>query len=31
MNDILNLEHADRRRWVQEVSSINRRMSEAAG
>jgi hypothetical protein len=28
--DVLDLEHADRRRWVQEISSINRRMSEAA-
>jgi hypothetical protein len=26
---ILNLEHADRRRWVEEISSINRRMNEA--
>jgi len=31
MNDILDLEHADRRRWVQEISAINRRMSEAQG
>ena len=28
MNDILELEHADRRRWVAEISAINRRMSE---
>jgi hypothetical protein len=28
MSDILELEHADRRRWVQEISAINRRMSE---
>jgi hypothetical protein len=27
---ILNLEHAERRRWVEEISSINRRMSEAS-
>jgi len=25
---ILNLEHAERRRWVKEISSINERMSE---
>lgn len=25
---ILNLEHADRRRWVQEISSINQRANE---
>jgi hypothetical protein len=31
MDDILNLEHADRRRWVREISSINRRMSEPPG
>ena len=29
--DVLALEHADRRRWVEEISSINRRMSEAIG
>jgi hypothetical protein len=29
--DVLALEHADRRRWVEEISSINRRMSEATG
>jgi hypothetical protein len=27
--EILNMEHADRRRWVREISSINRRMNEA--
>lgn len=27
---LLNLEHAERRRWVEEISSINRRMSEGA-
>ena len=26
---ILNLEHAERRRWVEEISSINERMSES--
>lgn len=31
MNDILELEHADRRRWVEQISSINHRMTEAAG
>lgn len=30
MSDILELEHADRRRWVEEISSINRRVSEEA-
>ena len=30
MSDILELEHADRRRWVEEISAINRRMSEEA-
>ncbi len=25
---ILGLEHADRRRWVREISAINARMSE---
>jgi hypothetical protein len=29
MNDILELEHADRRHWVEQISSINRRMTEA--
>jgi hypothetical protein len=28
MTDILDLEHADRHRWVAEISSINRRLSE---
>lgn len=28
--EILDLEHADRRRWVAEVSAINRRMLEVA-
>jgi hypothetical protein len=26
-DDILKLEHAERRRWVAEISEINRRMS----
>jgi len=26
-DDILGLEHADRRRWVTEISDINRRIS----
>lgn len=26
---VLNLEHADRRRWVEEISAINQRMNEA--
>ncbi len=26
---VLNLEHEERRRWVEEISSINRRMSKA--
>jgi uncharacterized protein DUF6760 len=30
MTDIFELEHADRRRWVAEISSINRRLTEAA-
>jgi hypothetical protein len=28
LEEILLLEHADRRRWAQEISSINRRMNE---
>ena len=28
MDDILDLEHADRHRWVEEISKINRRISE---
>ncbi|MFN0095940.1 MAG: DUF6760 family protein [Dehalococcoidia bacterium] len=27
---LLDLEHPDRRRWVEEVASINRRLNEAA-
>lgn len=28
LEQILGLEHADRRRWAQEISSINQRMNE---
>ena len=28
MEEILNLEHADRQRYVSEISAINRRLSE---
>lgn len=27
-SEIMALEHADRRRWVQEIAGINRRMNE---
>ncbi|MDO8673627.1 MAG: hypothetical protein Q7O66_19635 [Dehalococcoidia bacterium] len=27
--DILNLEHAERRRWAEEVAKINERLSES--
>jgi hypothetical protein len=27
MTEVMDLEHADRRRWVQEISSINRQMN----
>ncbi len=30
-DQLLNLEHTDRRRWVAEVAAINRRLSEEAG
>ena len=30
MSDIMELEHADRRRWVEEISAINRRAAEEA-
>lgn len=26
--EVLNLEHAERREWVQQISAINRRMNE---
>lgn len=28
--DVLNQEHAERRRWVEEISAINQRMNEGA-
>ncbi|MEO6398904.1 MAG: DUF6760 family protein [Tepidiformaceae bacterium] len=28
-DEILEMEHAERRRWVEEVASINRRLNEA--
>ena len=28
MAEVLNLPHADRHRWVEEISRINRRISE---
>lgn len=28
LEHILNLEHAERRRWAREISEINRRMNE---
>jgi len=31
MNEILELEHADRRRWVEHISTFNQRVSEADG
>ncbi len=27
--EVMQLEHADRRRWVQEISAINQQMNEA--
>ncbi|HQE91669.1 MAG TPA: hypothetical protein PLH19_05495 [Anaerolineae bacterium] len=29
LDDILNLEHRQRRRWVGEIAKINRRLNEA--
>lgn len=29
--EVLNLEHSERRAWVQQISSINRKMNEGAG
>jgi hypothetical protein len=26
--DVMGLEHADRRRWVREISALNRRINE---
>jgi Family of unknown function (DUF6760) len=28
LDDVLALEHADRRRWAEEIASINRRLNE---
>jgi hypothetical protein len=30
LDDILNLEHRQRQRWVNEIAKINRRLNEAA-
>jgi hypothetical protein len=30
LDEILELEHADRRRWAEEVAGINRRLNEEA-
>jgi hypothetical protein len=30
MDQILNLEHRYRKRWVQEIAQINRRLNEAS-
>jgi hypothetical protein len=30
LREILELQHADRRRWVEEISSINRRLRDEA-
>jgi hypothetical protein len=27
-DEVLNLEHAERRQWVQQISAINRKMNE---
>jgi hypothetical protein len=29
--EVLDLEHAERRRWVEEISAIHRRMNDEAG
>ena len=31
LEQIMNLEHSDRRRWAQEISEINQRMNEESG
>jgi hypothetical protein len=31
LEQILQLEHADRRRWAEQISSINERMNEESG
>jgi hypothetical protein len=30
LDDIMSLEHRQRRRWVQEIAEINRRLNEAS-
>jgi hypothetical protein len=30
-HDILNMEHGERQRWVEEIAKINRRFIEGAG
>jgi len=30
MEELLNLEHADRQRFIEEISAINRRMNESS-
>ncbi|WP_320447943.1 DUF6760 family protein [Candidatus Roseilinea sp. NK_OTU-006] len=29
LDDILNLEHAERRQWVEQLAGINRRLNQA--
>ena len=31
MAEILELEHAERQRWVEEIANVNRRLSEGVG
>lgn len=31
LGEILELEHADRQRWVEEIAGVNRRLSEGVG
>ncbi|MPZ49085.1 MAG: hypothetical protein GEU75_07255 [Dehalococcoidia bacterium] len=31
LEQIMNLEHSDRRRWAREISEINQRMNEESG
>jgi hypothetical protein len=31
LDDIMSLEHADRRRWVEGISHLNQRVNEGAG
>jgi len=30
-DDLLHMEHAERRRWCEEIAKINRRLNEARG